>query len=467
LSTAINMGRYGLDAFGNPIRNPDGSKPTQMDLNLLAAYSIVEPLVPFASASRRVMERGGSGAPTSTIFAPKTYGKNPGTTLGAGVAKVFNPLHTQKPFYPNGKGKSGGLPGSNSLPGSGGLPGSSGSLKSLEAQYVKGVGFVNPQAAGQILGAVGPAAVKLGNAQRRLQRSKQQAVHHGRRGGDGQATGGLHGSRGPSKAYVRSFLKGPAGKDYKLGKDGFLVPKGQKSPASKLPSLGTKFTDPSGQILGYKPRLFAHPQAAGDRGGGQGAAREQGGECARRGESSHGRDSSGRAGEPDRRVVRIPPGRLAAYAPTLDQIRQHGLKDPQGKVVLHPKLAHKLIKALNARGFGNKQIAHYLTHHGTKLKTLGEPAQLVAAAQALKGVKHTGPGVPSGVPKQGPAGRQVRPHGEAHGEAEAGRQDRRAGTQGGAENPEEPPPLRHPEHADPRGLDVQPDLDLHFRGDVD
>jgi hypothetical protein len=155
LSTALNISRFGLDAFGNPIHNPDGSKPTQFALNALGLYAIAEPLFPFASSARRVMERGGSGAPTSTIFAPKTYGKNPGTTLGAGVAKVFNPLHTQKPFYPNGQTKSGGLPGSNSLPGSGGLPGSSGSLKSLEAQYVKGVGFVNPQAAGQLAANAG------------------------------------------------------------------------------------------------------------------------------------------------------------------------------------------------------------------------------------------------------------------------------------------------------------------------
>jgi hypothetical protein len=234
-----------------------------------------------------------------------------------------------------------------------------------------------------------------------------------------------------------------------------------------------------------------------------------------------------------------------------------------------------LIKALNARGFGNKQIAHYLTHHGTKLKTLGEPAQLAAAAKALKGVKAVGvntaavkavggdphvanalvtighqvgatpkqmlaavetgiveqnlKNLPSGgggsvgwrQEQQGHAGKSVQqrmnlndsirryyaevkhadspslspgqlaqkvqasafPRGTTRtrrtrgacckGPTGSSRRSRSrpsrssSGHTRRAENPEEPSPLRHPEHADPRGLDVQPDLDLHFRGDVD
>jgi hypothetical protein len=167
LSTAINMGRYGLDAFGNPIRNPDGSKPTQMDLNLLAAYSIVEPLVPFASASRRVMERGGSSSPTSTIFSPRTTKAHPGKDVLAGLTRTFNPFRTQIPFTPNqpyrkkGRKSAGSSGGGAGGPGgfgggsSGGGPGGFGKTQSLEAQHIPGIGFVMPQALGGLLAKEG------------------------------------------------------------------------------------------------------------------------------------------------------------------------------------------------------------------------------------------------------------------------------------------------------------------------
>lgn len=92
----------GLNFKGQRIRNADGSELTDQQRVALAAYSMLEAVLPLTALGRRLQEGGGTSTDLSTIFKPKVKEGTKGDFSDA-LNKVFNPF---RPMSDNTKTKS-------------------------------------------------------------------------------------------------------------------------------------------------------------------------------------------------------------------------------------------------------------------------------------------------------------------------------------------------------------------------
>jgi hypothetical protein len=308
------------------------------------------------------------------------------------LGKLGGWVNPVTPYVQHGAAGGGGDNGGVLKGGGAGAGSNGGVLKSLEAQHVPGLGFVQPQALGGLLAGLGRASVQLDAKRRRM------LAQRGTAGTAGDVLGGMFGNVGTWRPvhHASGLPKIAAGVlagsvanagTYHPGR----YPTAPQDPGIVAPRNAAHLMSATAQLMSSKdfhsnPQLLPLGKLARTLGPGTPGSVKA---LFRQAPALVGQQVLAKVGQGV-----VPGGVLPSVQ--LRRFARFGVKNSAGGVIIPAARAKRQVRMLSALGYGNGQIVSHL-QSGTPLRSFRRPAALARAMTVLQGVKGPPPTSERGV----------------------------------------------------------------------